>query len=741
MSEIEKNESEIKMYGKIFFQKTIFLLGILVIVSSGIAGSVYLGKSSEEKEKKELIKISHLSIAAFDYRQIAAFHENINPDNPYYQRIREQLVSVNGSLENFDIKWIYLMKKEGNNWIFSVDPTDENASDYTPPGTPYDDYPKELDQVLDKNDSIIVGPYSDQWGEFISIFEPIEDLESGKVVGVLGIDVDAGFWRENILKSQIFPITICFFILLLWISFFFYLNKRDKHKKEIQWKEQRFKSVAEAMKDIVYRVDLFDKVTYISPSVKDFLGFSQDEVLGKSIMEIIPLAERSKLIDVSKKLSYEKYVTSLELILNRKDGKSVNADINITPIFEDKKLTGSQGVVRDITLRKRNEEKIKKQTEELKKSQAAILNILEDIEEEKEEAEEERDRTNAILYGIGEGVFVVDEKLRIIMTNKMITRLSGCSNEELIGQKYYNKLKFFINNEEKDEFIKESLKNGKIKEISNQSVFIGKDENTIPVSGNAAPLKNKKGEIIGCVVVFGDITKEREIDRMKSEFISVVSHQLRTPLTNIRWFAEMLLEGEGKNITKEQEEFIKEIYDSGKKMIKLVGDLLDISKIEAGKNFILEKKRTDLVSLLREAISDQKIMAEDNGVKIIFQENHPKALFLNIDSDKIKQVFQNLLINAIEYSPNGKSATLGFEDGEEEVIFSVKDSGFGIPLNQQKRVFEKFFRASNVLMTEDAGTGLGLYISKSIIDAHGGKIWFESEENKGTTFYCSFPKK
>ena len=551
MSEIEKNESEIKVYRKFFFRKAIFLLGILVIVSSGIAGSVYLGKSSEEKEKKELIKVSHLSIAAFDYRQIAAFHENINPDNPYYHRIREQLVSVNGALENFDIKWIYLMKKEGNNWIFSVDPTDENASDYTPPGTPYDDYPKELDQVLDKNDSVIVGPYSDQWGEFISIFEPIEDLESGEVVGVLGIDIDAGFWRENILKSQILPITICFFTLLLWISFFFYLDKRDKHKKEIQWKEQRFKSVAEAMKDIVYRVDLFDKITYISPSIKEFLGFSQDEVLGKSIMEIVPLAERSKLIDASKKLSYEKYVISLELILNRKDGKSVNADINITPIFEDKKLTGSQGVVRDITQRKINEEKIKKQTEELKKSQSAILNILEDIEEEKEEAQEERDRTNAILYSIGEGVFVVDEKLRIIMTNKIITRLSGYSNEELIGQKYDNKLKFFINNKEKDEFVKESLKNGKIEEISNQSVFIGKDENTIPVSGNAAPLKNKKGGIIGCVVVFGDITKEKEIDRMKSEFISVVSHQLRTPLTNIRWFAEMLLEGEGKNTPAE----------------------------------------------------------------------------------------------------------------------------------------------------------------------------------------------
>lgn len=744
MIKVEKNKSEEGALNGNKIKTVVFLLGVFFIVSGGIFAVIYSRKNAEIENRDKLVKVSDVTRASFDPRQIVALQGNIGDlDNPAYLMLRRQMVPINGALENFGAEWMYLMKNDGGRWIFYIDPTDESAFNYTPPGTPYDDYPKELDSILDKKSTIIVGPYSDQWGKFVSIFDPIKDPESGEILGVLGIDIDAEFWKSSILKSQIFPATSCFFALMLWILVFFYLNRKSRYAKELQLREERFRSIAEKIdNDVVYRMDLLGKITYISPSVKKISGFSQGEIVGKSFENFIPpVTKHSEAADALQKLSRGEQVTSLEIPLFCKNGKIIQADINISPIFKDGKMIGSQGIIRDITQRKKNEEAIRERTRELEESQAAILNILEDSEEEKAEAQEERDRTNAILYNIGEGVFAVDEKLRIVMINKIIMEMSGCSEEQLIGEKYEKKLQFFINDKEKDNFLEESLESGKIKEISSHSVFIGKDGKKIPVSGNSAPLKNKEGKIKGCVVVFGDVTKEKEIERMKSDFVSVTSHQLRTPLTKIRWSAEMLLEGNEKKMTKEQREFVEEIYSSDKKMIKLVGDLLDVSRIESGKSFTIETREADVISIVKETVKDQEMLAEENGIKIIYQKNYPKGLLLNIDGNKIKQVFQNLLINAIEYSPKGKSVILGFEDKKKEVVFSVKDSGPGIPADQQKRVFDKFFRASNVLMTEDAGTGLGLYISKSIAEFHGGKIWFDSEENEGTTFYFSLPKK
>ena len=174
-------------------------------------------------------------------------------------------------------------------------------------------------------------------------------------------------------------------------------------------------------------------------------------------------------------------------------------------------------------------------------------------------------------------------------------------------------------------------------------------------------------------------------------------------------------------------------------MITLINDLLNVSRIETGKNFEIVRKKADLAALLREIIKDQEAIAEKKGIKIICDKNCPKKIILDIDSDKIRQVFQNLLSNAIKYSPENSKVFFGHKKGEKSEIFSIKDSGLGIPKDQQKRIFEKFFRASNVLMTQAEGTGLGLYIVKSIVEGHGGKVWFESEEKKGATFFVELP--
>lgn len=234
--------------------------------------------------------------------------------------------------------------------------------------------------------------------------------------------------------------------------------------------------------------------------------------------------------------------------------------------------------------------------------------------------------------------------------------------------------------------------------------------------------------------------KEIEIDQAKSEFVSVASHQLRTPLTGIKWVSELMLKGRGGELNKEQKEFVGQIVESNTRMINLVNDLLNVSRIETGKKFSIEKKSNDIIPIVDSLFFELIGFAALHKVKMRKDDSLPKELILNIDAEKIRQVLQNLLSNAVKYSKEGGVVIILCDLGKKgRVTFCVKDSGLGIPAAQQGRMFEKFFRADNVQTHETEGTGLGLYIAKAIVEGHGGKIWFESVENKGTNFYFSLP--
>jgi len=406
------------------------------------------------------------------------------------------------------------------------------------------------------------------------------------------------------------------------------------------------------------------------------------------------------------------------------------------------KLKGYYG-----TLEKKVAEKTlesEKNKNDLENQQKAILNILDDVEWEKKLAYSEKEKIDAILHSIGDGVFVVDAEKKIIMINYVTEEISGFKGEELVGHEYNKKLKFIFEKDKKEnsEFMDKALSTGTVQEMSNHTMIVKKDGTEIPVADSAAPLKDKDGKIIGCVVVFRDVTKEREVDKMKTEFVSLASHQLRTPLTSIKWYAELLLEeNDGKKLGAEERDFVKEIHEGNERMVNLVNDLLNVSKIETGKKFVIEKKKEDLTSIIAKSIKEQKIIAAQKEIEIAFSGKPENGLEILIDGEKIKQVIQNFISNAIKYSPKGSTITVNQQNNDDEIIVSVQDRGAGIPKNQQNKIFQKFFRASNVILTGAEGTGLGLYIAKSIVEGHGGKIWFDSVENKGTTFFISIPKK
>jgi signal transduction histidine kinase len=240
--------------------------------------------------------------------------------------------------------------------------------------------------------------------------------------------------------------------------------------------------------------------------------------------------------------------------------------------------------------------------------------------------------------------------------------------------------------------------------------------------------------------MYRDITEHKKIDQMKTDFITIASHQLRTPLTGVKWISELLLKGKVGRLNTEQREMVGHLIESNERMVVLVNDLLNVSRIEAGKMDVLESKQEDMIAFIHSIIEELTPVAAKKNVTIIFS-SHPPQLEISFDAGKLRQAMVNVVSNAIKYSPEKSKVELGVKNTATAIVFSCQDQGIGIPPTEQGRLFEKFFRASNALKYQAEGSGLGLYITNSLVGLHGGKLWFESKEGQGTTFYISLPLK
>ena len=384
---------------------------------------------------------------------------------------------------------------------------------------------------------------------------------------------------------------------------------------------------------------------------------------------------------------------------------------------------------------------IKKNEKQMKRQQKALLSVMEDLQEKNRKISIERDEKEIILNNIGDGVFVIDSQFKIILINKMAQQLCGHKNISKIIGKRYNEILRFVDEEtgkEKDDFIKKTIQTGKIQKMANHTILIRKDGTKIPVADSSAPLKNKKGRVIGCVVVFRDVTQERAIDKAKTEFVSLASHQLRTPLSIIKWYAEILLEEDAGELKTKQREYLKEIYNGNQRMISLVNALLSVSRLELG-TLSIYPEPLSITTIVNKLINEFEFKINEKKIK--FVKKYDKLPKIDLDKALIRIIFQNLISNAVKYTSDGGKVALKILRKNNKIEISIKDNGIGIPKKQQDQIFIKLFRADNAKEKNINGTGLGLYIVKSILDNCGGKIWFKSKENKGSTFYVSLPLK
>jgi signal transduction histidine kinase len=232
--------------------------------------------------------------------------------------------------------------------------------------------------------------------------------------------------------------------------------------------------------------------------------------------------------------------------------------------------------------------------------------------------------------------------------------------------------------------------------------------------------------------------KLQEIDKIKSDFISVAAHQLRTPLSGMKWTLSMLINGDMGPLNNDQKTFLMKSYESNTRMITLVNDMLVADGIQSGRVHY-GFRHIDMIDLLDNVLFEVSPNASKRNILIEYKnkfENLPQAY---VDPESMRAVLQNLLENAIKYTIEGGKVMIDVKKEKDHLLVSIADSGIGIPRDQQKNVFTKFFRARNAVKRETDGSGLGLYIAKTTIEKNGGTIWFESAEDKGTTFYFTVP--
>ena len=350
---------------------------------------------------------------------------------------------------------------------------------------------------------------------------------------------------------------------------------------------------------------------------------------------------------------------------------------------------------------------------------------------------------DAILSSIGDGLVVVDKEGKITYVNQAFEKMVGWKSKEVLGRYV---VEVVPRESEKgdvvlfNERILTKALSGEvvIADLINPFYYIRKDKTRFPASSIVNPiiLDNK---IIGVVETFRDITKEKEIDKAKTEFVSLASHQLRTPLSAISWYTEMLLAGDAGKLNIEQERYLDEVYRGNQRMISLVNALLSVSRMDLG-TFVLEPEPTAVTQLVNNVIAEHMPQIERKKIKLISKlgKNIP---LIQVDPKLLSMVIENLLSNSVKYTQDeGRiEISLNLDAKKKMLLFKISDTGYGIPKSQQDKIFTKLFRADNVRGKDTEGTGLGLYIVKAIIDNSGGKVWFESKEDKGTTFYVTLP--
>src|SRR6266571_4049566 len=350
----------------------------------------------------------------------------------------------------------------------------------------------------------------------------------------------------------------------------------------------------------------------------------------------------------------------------------------------------------------------------------------------------EQERLAAIFQHSAEGILTVDTALRIIDFNPAMERLTGWRENEVLGRFYYEVLrpKDRLGNElgMQDSLILQAFAGQTV--VNREIVISARDGQLFDVSVAASCVRSSKGEPTSGILTVRDITRERQQEEQRSTFISVISHELQTPIAIIKGYASTLARADATFDKESLRNRLRTVEEEADRLNKLVGNLLYASRIQAG-GLQMELMPLDLSNLVQKVTHRLQVKSPGVTVKVDLPSNLPTVM---ADRDRIEEVLENLLDNAVKYSPDKPLVTVVCRATGDEVIVSVSDAGMGIYLREQEQIFDRFYRVGNTMTRSLQGAGLGLYICRAIVEAHGGRIWVESALHQGSTFLFSLPR-
>lgn len=343
---------------------------------------------------------------------------------------------------------------------------------------------------------------------------------------------------------------------------------------------------------------------------------------------------------------------------------------------------------------------------------------------------EDKKETEAVIHSIAEGLVVVNSQGKVIMMNPAAEKLLGVSKKDKLGQQ--------ITDNMKDEQLVSLIRKQPGKEGREIELAAQADETKKTLRASTAVIENEEGKTVGMVSVLSDITKQKELDQMKSGFVANVSHELRTPLVAMEKSIALILNKDAGPLTQTQEQFLSIAHRNLQRLSGLINDLLNLSKLEAGK-VEFKKSPVAIDKVIIESIEGLQSWAKARGVEVStkIEASLPE---IAVDANRIIQVLTNLIGNSIKFTPQGGTVTVEAKlyDAQSMVI-CVTDTGIGIAKENLAKLFDKFYQVGERVATDISGTGIGLSIAKEIVELHRGRIWAESQKGKGTTFSFTLP--
>lgn len=506
-------------------------------------------------------------------------------------------------------------------------------------------------------------------------------------------------------------------------------NEKRRHKAESEaaQAQKRNQHLLRSISSILIGVRHDGIVTHWNTIAEKTFGISADYAVGRPLSDC-PIGWNFSFIERAIRvcLSENSAVSLDDLPYSRSGGEPGLLGFSINPLRGEVEGSGEVLLLgADITEKRKATEELKAYTRQLEHANAQI---------KKEKAKDE-----AILAGIGEGLVVTDENGRITLVNRQAVLMFRWPGREVIGQKLVSEIVLQDDRGQRisDEMhpVEQALKNGRKAVATGSHLFADKTELPLQISASPVVLD---GKITGVISIFRDLTKEKELDRTKTEFISTVSHELRTPLTSIREGVAQVYEGILGEVNQDQKEFLGIALEEVDRLAAIINDLLDISKIESGK-VVLKKSWVDLKEMAEHLVFSYQSLVKNKRLELsaVVPEEMVEVF---CDPDKVKQVLTNLLMNAYKFTPEGGRVTLRVEGDERAARVTVEDNGIGISPESLPKLFEKFVQVGRTAGPGIKGTGLGLAICKSLVEMHQGKIWVESKPRVGSRFIFTLPK-